>query len=154
METQANEGPSSVVAALSRDHHRVEEILAEADRTVGDREWERAGDALREFRQELEHHMRIEEDILFPLYEARAWRLARATSVMRHEHVGLLAALDAMAEAIDRADGGGYRAGRARVQAILPAHHLKEEQVLYAAIDQVLTEAERQDVVQRLARQP
>jgi iron-sulfur cluster repair protein YtfE (RIC family) len=152
METQANESPSSVVAALSHDHHRVEEILAEADRGVGDREWERAGDTLRELRQVLEHHMRTEEDVLFPLYEARAWRLARATSVMRHEHVGLLAALDAMAGAIDRTDGDGYRAGRARLQSILPAHHLKEEQVLYAAIDQVLTDAERQDLLGRLAQ--
>ncbi len=100
---------------------------------------------------DLAAHISIEERILFPLYEARAWREARATSVMRHEHRRILDIVETIREALASEDVGRFRDGWARLETILPNHHFKEEHVLYAAIDSVLTEAERDEVVRQLA---
>jgi iron-sulfur cluster repair protein YtfE (RIC family) len=93
----------------------------------------------------------IEEEILFPLYEARAWRKARAPQVMRHEHRAIEAAIETMRDGLARQNVARFREGYARLHAVLPAHHLKEEHVLYAAIDAVLTHAEREAIGRRLA---
>jgi hemerythrin-like domain-containing protein len=142
--------PGAIVVHLADDHARMDRLCEEVCRCVDDGELERAEHTFAELSSQLRAHHGVEEKILYPLYEARAWREARATQVLRYEHRSIEETLERMGAALAEQDVARFRDGFARLHAILPIHHLKEEQVLYAAIDGVLSGAERDELVRRL----
>ncbi len=125
---------------LSSDHHRA--LLLSRD---GRGAAERGEAALfaprlrREFDEELEPHVRIEEEVLLPALElAGAAELARRT---REEHRALRAlALEA---------GRGDAAALAQLSNALAAHVRFEEDVLFAACEERLPESLLAEVERR-----
>ncbi|HSB60563.1 MAG TPA: hemerythrin domain-containing protein, partial [Vicinamibacteria bacterium] len=110
-----------------------------------------ARDAYRVFVHGLRRHIAFEEGVLFPEFEARTGQSPAAgpTAVMRFEHreiESLLARIEAgigdPATAVD--------AARAQMHRILGDHNVKEERVLYPGTDDLLSAAERDELVRRI----
>lgn len=137
----------SVTAYLSWDHDRLDAILESVRGRVGRGEWGEARRQYGEFDRGLDRHIRLEEDILFPIFEARTGLAHGPTAVMREEHRAILAALGFMREAIARGDSRAFHDGMASLLTVLPQHNAKEEQVLYPAADRALDEEERAALV-------
>ncbi len=125
-------------------HHRqcdgafrlAEEALARADWAAVERE---AGWFLRE----LERHIDIEEDVLFPAFEQSTGMIRGPTGVMRMEHARMREAFAQMRAAIMVTDAAKYRDASAGLFALLQQHNLKEEGILYPMLDRSLGDEAR-----------
>lgn len=140
-----------VTEALAWDHDRLEAIEAGAfeARAAGDAAAARERFAL--FARGLRRHIRFEDQILFPEFEARSGIGPEAgpTAVMRMEHREIEALLDRITEAIGE-PGASADALRKDLHRILGDHNLKEERILYPGTDRLLTPAERDELVRRI----
>jgi iron-sulfur cluster repair protein YtfE (RIC family) len=125
-------------------------MLADVTRMVDDGELERAEHTYSEFQKGLQRHIRIEEEILFPLFEQRTGMVKGPTEVMRQEHRVIKEAMELMHEALACGKGASYHDGRELLEEALPSHNQKEEHVLYPTIDRLLAIDERATLVARL----
>ena len=142
---------TSITATLTADHARLDGLFEEACRFAGDGDFARARRSFDEFARGLAHHIRIEERFLFPAFDARL-RMPGPTTVMRQEHRAIEALL-AVAHGLLAADEGGMLAREAaELAALLRAHNLKEERVLYPRSDAALGEHEQAEIVTALQR--
>jgi hemerythrin-like domain-containing protein len=142
----------SVTAYLSWDHDRLDAILESVRESVERGEWGEARREYCEFDRGLDRHIRLEEGILFPAFEARPGIADGPTAVMREEHRAIRAALHFMRAALARGDAGSFHHGMAALLTVLPVHN-KEERVLYPATDRALSGADRAALAARLQQE-
>lgn len=137
--------------AIEWDHDR----LYRLERTAFDA-WA-AGDssaaesAFTLFAHGLRRHIGFEEALLFPEFERRNGLDSRSgpTATLRAEHGEILSVVAAIELAI-RSDAVPVHLLRRHLQDLLLAHSRYEEQLLYPAADQVLSPAERDDLIRRV----
>lgn len=95
----------------------------------------REGEALRAFNEAMEHHLEIEERVLFPEFAQRTGP-GGPLAVMREEHDAIRSLL-----AKGRAIGGtACRALFDTLTILVSQHHMKEENVLYPMSDTLLAD--------------
>ncbi|HET8643899.1 MAG TPA: hemerythrin domain-containing protein, partial [Vicinamibacteria bacterium] len=136
--------------ALAWDHDRLEAIEARAFERHAAGDTEGACAAWAEFSYGLRRHIRFEEDLLFPAFEAATGMAPDAgpTAVMRSEHRWIEELIEAVAEAL--AGGGAVLPIRVELQRVLGGHNMKEEQVLYPLTDGRLGPEEADALVARI----
>ena len=139
-----------VTTYLSWDHDRLEAILADVCLHVDAGKLAEGEVGYREFLTGLKRHIRVEEELLFPLFEARTGVIGGPTEVMRAEHREIERALEMMREGLAQRDTGAFRDGLRFLRSVLPDHNAKEEHVLYPTTDRVLSDEERSTFVGRL----
>jgi hemerythrin-like domain-containing protein len=142
----------TVTAYLSWDHDRLDALLETATRYAWDARWADARQAFGEFDKGLDRHIRLEEEVLFPLFEARTGIEGGPTAVMRAEHREIRQGLALMRGGIAAEDAAVYEEGLTFLRSVLPDHNSKEEHVLYPTVDRVLAPKEREAVAARLRR--
>jgi iron-sulfur cluster repair protein YtfE (RIC family) len=142
--------PATVSDYMMRDHRRLDEILADVVRMVDDGELERADHNFGDFDKGMARHIRMEEGSLFPAFEVRSPSGAHPIAVMQREHRLIESALGEMRLALARGAVSAFREAHRRLVELLEAHNLKEERVLYPAIDRVLGAVERADLIARM----
>ena len=143
----------SVTAYLSWDHDRLDAILRSVRARVEAGDWEAARQEYGSFADGLDRHIRLEEGILFPLFEERTGMTAGPTAVMRVEHCEIRGALEIMRDGLGRSDARLFENGLAHLFDVLPDHNVKEEQVLYPTTDRILGEKDRAALAARLQRE-
>ncbi|HKD11193.1 MAG TPA: DUF2249 domain-containing protein [Thermoanaerobaculia bacterium] len=129
----------SLTEALAWDHDRLDalELLAFGARATGDFAIAAAHHA--RFAGGLRRHVRFEEEILFPRFEAEAGLDGSCgpTAVMRMEHAEILLLLDATAAAIGDPDSAVVSLRR-RFHEVMSQHNEKEELVLYPGLEHMI----------------
>ena len=103
---------------------------------------------LAEYLVGLRHHIRVEEEIFFPAFEARSgMHGAGPTAVMRHEHREIEAILERLAALTKLQDcrtiAEAVQGQALDPSALLRSHDTKEENVLYPMSDHILNQDER-----------
>src|SRR3990172_922704 len=139
-----------VTSYLSWDHDRLDAILAEVCRRVEAGQLGEAEAGYREFLTGLRRHIRLEEELVFPLFEAKTGVTGGPTAVMRADHLEIERALGMMQDGLSQKDANGFREGLQFLRSVLPDHNAKEEHVLYPTTDRVLSAEERSAFVERL----
>jgi iron-sulfur cluster repair protein YtfE (RIC family) len=131
----------SVSETLGEDHRRIDAVLADAKRALAAGDREKASACFAEFRSRLERHIVVEEEVLFPAFEALAGAAAAGpTRVMRAEHAEIRRLMAELRAQL--APAGALPATPfAELTALLRAHNGKEERVLYPASDRAAREA-------------
>ena len=129
---------ASIVDSMTNDHRRCDAIFAEAESFVSDSEWEKGAAGFLEFRQAMEHHFTMEEEVLFPALEECNIQAAGPTQVMRMEHKQMRQLLSEMAQAVEQRDRDRYLGLAETLMIIMQQHNMKEEQMLYRMADQAL----------------
>jgi iron-sulfur cluster repair protein YtfE (RIC family) len=147
-------GFESVTAYLGWDHHRLDEALRSVSQAVCVGRFTDAVAGYHEFELGILRHLRIEEELLFPVFEARSGIVNGPTAVMRDEHRQVRRALGLMRSGLQGGDADSYGDGLRFFQSVLPDHNAKEEHILYPALDSLLRPAERALLVERLRREP
>jgi regulator of cell morphogenesis and NO signaling len=137
----------SVAAYLSWDHDRLDALLDTVRTRVYNAEWPAARRDYDEFARGLKRHIRLEEDILFPVIEGVAPK--GHTYAMRDEHTRIRGVLGTLHDDVRRADAARFRSTLAVFLSVLRAHNAREEEILYSA-DEGLPEAERATLLRRL----
>lgn len=147
-------GFESVTAYLGWDHDRLDEALRSVSAAVASGRFADAVAHYEQFELGLLRHVRIEEELLFPVFEARSGIVNGPTAVMRDEHRQVQTALGIMRRGLQRSDPGAYGDGLRFFESVLPDHNAKEEHILYPTLDSLLRPAERALLVARLQREP
>lgn len=122
--------PDTTPSLILEMHHRlIDEILDAVEIAVDIGSWAEARALFASFRGELEEHIRIEEELMFPSFEAFMRAPGGPTVVMRSEHAEIARCLDAVETCLDgeEPDIGALD----RLDAALTSHNAKEERVLY-----------------------
>jgi iron-sulfur cluster repair protein YtfE (RIC family) len=126
--------PASVTQLLGLDHRRLDAILADAKRWLATGDLQRAHARFSAFRNGLEHHIVVEEEILFPTFEALTGASGvEPTHVMRTEHAEIRRLMAEVASNLERGGDEGHTTPLAALTARVYAHSRKEERILYPA---------------------
>jgi len=129
---------SSIAETMSRDHAACDEHFSAAEAAVAGGDLERAGSALAAFAAALERHLGVEESELFPAFESRTGMTEGPTAMMRIEHAEMRELLGQLRAALEAGDAGEFLGLADTLNVLLQQHNLKEEQVLYALLDEAL----------------
>ena len=91
---------STIVEFLGGDHRACDEVFAAAEVAVSQPNWAHARSLFERFQAALAHHLAMEENVLFPAFEARTHNSTGPTQVMRMEHAQMRELAQAMAQAV------------------------------------------------------
>jgi hemerythrin-like domain-containing protein len=129
-----------ILGYMESDHQRCDAFFAQLEGHIERREWERADFSLRCFKDTLERHLAREETILFPAFEeATGGSSEGPTSVMRVEHKYIRAIVSRVCDSVGQRDENDFFGHAEILRNMLQQHNLKEESILYAMIDRILS---------------
>ena len=135
------------------DHNRLDELFKTIQKFKRS-DFAKAKEAFREFKFGLQRHIVWEEDLLFPLWEEKTGRSdSGPTFVMRAEHRQIGQLLEAIHGKVADQNPECDQEEQALLN-LLGSHNMKEERVLYPAIDQVTNEEERETVFRNMDNIP
>lgn len=129
---------TSISSFLTLDHTHCDDLFAEAENAVAEKDWTGAEASLQHFLEGMQHHFAMEEEVLFPAFEAHTGMTGGPTAIMRGEHRQMNEVFAAMRDALARRDGNGYLGLSETLLMLMRQHNLKEENVLYPMADQAL----------------
>ena len=131
------------------DHDRLDELFRQYQ-SLKAVEWGQARNRFQDFKRGLERHIAWEEDLLFPLFEAKTgMRDVGPIIVMRHEHQQIKYFLNLIDIELQEREQAP-EPEEAGLLEVLEVHNWKEEHILYPAIDQCVTPEERRQVFDRM----
>ena len=129
---------STIMDFLGGDHRACDDLFASAEVAVAQNNWDSARSLFERFQTAMAHHLAMEEEVLFPAFEARTGMRTGPTEVMRMEHAQMRGLLQEMAGAVANADESRYLGLSETLNMLMQQHNLKEENMLYPMSDQVL----------------
>jgi iron-sulfur cluster repair protein YtfE (RIC family) len=134
LQSQASTSPASVADLLGADHGRLDFLLADVKRLLAAGEVAGAAARFAAFRDGLERHIAVEEEVLFPAFDGAAG-LAGPIHVMRVEHAEIRRLMAEVASHLADGAGGCRATPLAALTARVFAHNGKEERILYPGMD-------------------
>jgi iron-sulfur cluster repair protein YtfE (RIC family) len=123
---------------LAADHHRCDDLFADAEQAAAAGDWPACVAATEAFRLALEHHLGMEEAVLFPEFETRTGMTGGPTAVMRGEHGQMREVCAQMTACAQRRSGDEFLGHAEALLILMQQHNLKEESVLYPMTERVL----------------
>jgi regulator of cell morphogenesis and NO signaling len=143
----------TIAQFYEKDHDRLDKLFQDFQ-GLKHLDFPKAKEAFVAFRQGLLRHIEWEEGILFPFFETRTgMRDAGPTFVMTMEHREIKSALEAVHEKVRNKDPNSGVEDSALLS-LLSMHNLKEERILYPAIDRAVDDAERRKIFERMEAAP
>jgi iron-sulfur cluster repair protein YtfE (RIC family) len=143
---------TTISGFLLDDHWRLDGMFREFQRLVA-QEVVSAGETFLRFVRGLERHIAWEEELLFPQFEQRSGMTGVGpTAVMRSEHRCFNILIDRIQ---DRLSAGASLDGLdTQLFDALTVHNRREEKVLYAWLDGLLSEEEAGMLINRMKDMP
>ncbi len=136
-----SECKETVTGFFQEDHRRLDRIFEELLQAFKDGTGE-VRDLFDRFDAGLRQHIGWEENLLFPLFEQRTgMSVGGPTEVMRGEHRQIEQVLTGLQQGVEQEDAQALDQDREALADILGAHNVKEEQVLYPSIDNLLDDS-------------
>lgn len=135
---------------LTNDHRRADGCFAAAREAIASRRWDEARQHLEEFGRALGEHVQIEEEILFPAFEARSEGVGGPTQTMRMEHREMRRLLETLAAAIEGRDSRRARELTQTLLDLLQAHDRREQHALCPLAAEIPA-AEQELLLRRIA---
>lgn len=125
---------------MSSHHKHCDDAFARAEDMAAAKNWaglERDGGT---FLREMERHIRLEEELLFPAFEEKTGMTSGPTAIMRMEHDQMRGMFVQMRAAIEAKDGEQYLGAAETLLILLQQHNMKEESMMYPMLDQSLSD--------------
>jgi len=146
--------PGALAETLRRTHRRVDAALAEVSRCVAAHRHSEAQARLLSCAAEWEQQVRLEEELLYPLFELRLGTSGVGTAMLREEHKDLREAFAQVGLALERGDGRAAAEALDSLQGVLASHYSREERVVYPTLDAMLDDHERGRLLFRVDGRP
>jgi len=149
-------GTTTITELFEEDHRRLDEIAAEMRHAARDQPL-RAIVLAHLLVRGLRRHVQIEEEVVFPIHEARS-RYAETTANMHVEHLAILsyvARIEREADALRTADDHDRAAqslldAEAGLAAVIAEHNQKEERGLFPLLDHTTSAADRKRLLRQI----
>ena len=129
---------SSILDSMTRDHRACDTRFAAAEASAAKGDWLRAESDFAAYRAAMERHFTLEEETLFPAFERHTGMTAGPTEVMRAEHAEMRDLFGRLAAAATAHDADEFLGLAETLNLLMQQHNMKEEQVLYALMDESL----------------
>ncbi len=132
---------SGLVSFFTAGHHDCDAKWAQLETLLDSSDGSALGTAWREFDQATRRHLAMEEEVVFPAFEAMSGMgQSGPTVVMRQEHEQMRALLDQIGMAIDEDDAEEALDLGDTLHMLTQQHNIKEEGMLYPMAENVLGE--------------
>jgi iron-sulfur cluster repair protein YtfE (RIC family) len=142
MSSHAESSLPTVTEHYGHDHTRLDDLLKQFE-VLNEADPVAAHPIFADFKAGLERHIGWEEEILFPIFEARTgMRDGGPTAVMRWEHTMIKDFLLKIHDSLARQKKAIKEDVRG-LHGLLKMHNHKEENILYPALDSMIGSAER-----------
>ncbi|GIX42897.1 MAG: hypothetical protein KatS3mg129_2630 [Leptospiraceae bacterium] len=140
---------------LTKDHKECDEFFAKVENALHSEKIEEAKNAFLEFYQRTKRHFVIEEDILFPEFEAITVNTMGPTQVMRMEHQDMNYQLDVLKSLLEKEKISKEEINEAKntlenILFILQQHNMKEEQILYNMMENVFSDSLKKELLEKI----
>jgi hemerythrin-like domain-containing protein len=130
---------AGLAAYFTNDHRHCDAGWAEVEGAAESGQETAVVECWQRFDRNLRRHLAMEEELLFPAFEAATgMHNAGPSHVMRMEHEQMRGVLDQMAAAIDRGDRDELLDQGETLHILIQQHNMKEEGMLYPMAEQVL----------------
>lgn len=155
MRLQEREAPPGALAETLRGVHRgVDRALADVARLVSLRRFADARARLLRCIACWEQQVRLEEEVLYPLFELRLGTAGAGTAAMREEHRELRQVFEQLELALERARRPRVLEAHEELVVLLGSHFSREERVVYPTLDAMLSDRERGRLLTRVEAEP
>ena len=142
---------STITEYMTGEHRHCDELLAALEVAVNEDDWDKAARLTADFLQTIEHHLTMEETVLFPAFEQKTGMVGGPTMIMREEHKQMRDLFLQLQWALDGKSGGEFLDTTETLLVLMQQHNMKEEGILYPMSDQHLG-AEAQQVLARMQK--
>lgn len=129
---------ASLSHSMRRDHGRCDLLFSKAEAAAEQARWDECLSCTRAFVNAVLEHFVVEEDVLFPAFEARTGMTEGPTRVMRGEHVQMRELMNALGEAAAGSDGEAFADAAETLLILMQQHNMKEENILYPMCEQTI----------------
>jgi iron-sulfur cluster repair protein YtfE (RIC family) len=123
---------------MKADHRACDDSFANMENAVADENWANASKVFESFASDLNHHFDIEENVMFPAFEAREQGHCNPTPVMIMEHTQMRNVLKAMRDDLEAKNKEHFFGLSETLMMTMQQHNMKEEQMMYPMIDESL----------------
>jgi hypothetical protein len=134
---------------LVHDHHRYDAALDECEIAAGAGEWKEAIALFRSFLDELELHMRMEDEVVYPTVEQATGDPHGEIAELREEHEDLVRLLRDIGIILRTRDYDHFLESLVPLHRAMNKHNRHEEEVFRRVAHHSLF-AQREDVLNRL----
>jgi len=128
---------SSIKEFMSQDHRDCDEIFAQMEEAIASKSSE-SFSKFEIFQDSLTNHFKMEEMVLFPMFEQKTGMSQGPTQVMVMEHEQMRELLSKMQTAVEANDNNKFFGLSETLMILMQQHNMKEEQMLYTMIEQHL----------------
>ena len=135
---------------LVHEHSLYENLLSRCQDAVEMEDWGAADLVFRKLVEHLKQHMTVEEEVLYPAYEAAAHAPQGPTQALREEHGQIVRHVRDMAMVIKTRDSEHVLDGLSRLEYQMIKHHEKEEDIFLPMASQIL-DGKREEISRKLA---
>jgi iron-sulfur cluster repair protein YtfE (RIC family) len=125
---------------MKADHRACDEAFANMENEVSDENWANATKLFEAFASDLNHHFNMEEEVMFPAFEAREAGHCNPTPVMIMEHTQMRNVLNQLREDLEAKNKEHFFGLSETLMMTMQQHNMKEEQMMYPMIDESLGE--------------
>lgn len=141
---------TTIFEFMSTDHDRLDNIFEEF-KNLKKNDISGARRLFLDFKAGLQAHIVWEEDILFPIFErGTGMHDTGPTAVMRMEHRQIESFLEEIGEKLLAEGMEGVNEAEISVLEVLGSHNQKEENILYPAIDNLTSEQEKEQAIEKM----
>jgi iron-sulfur cluster repair protein YtfE (RIC family) len=139
----------TITEFYEQDHDRLDELF-KSYQTLKNSNYLRAKESFIQFKFGLQRHILWEERVLFPYFEEKTGMTdSGPTKVMMNEHRQIGELLEAIHKKVQKSDPETGPEERMLI-GLLGLHNLKEEKILYPAIDHMINVTERRTIFQKM----
>ena len=128
-----------LITFFSEDHRECDDAWAALEAAASASDKAKSATLWPVFSARLLHHLKMEEDILFPAFEAATGMRGGPTNVMRSEHTQMRAVLTEMERRMSTGDLDGLLDQGDTLLMLIQQHNAKEEGMLYPMAEQALS---------------
>lgn len=137
---------STILDFLGSEHRTCDDLFEQAEASVAQKDWDSARSLFGRFQAAMLRHLLMEEDVLFPAFEACTFNSMGPTHVMRMEHAQMRRLMQDMACTVADSDHGRYLGLSDALYLMMHQHNKKEEVMLFPMLDRMLG-SERADLI-------
>jgi hemerythrin-like domain-containing protein len=134
---------------LVHDHSLYEELLTQSQDAADIGDWEAVDHIFKEMINSLKQHMTLEEEVLYPAYEARFQTHYSPTEALREEHSKIVRFVRDMLQVIKSRDSEHVLDCLYRLEDLMIKHHEKEEDI-FLPMASIILEDNRDELTEKL----
>lgn len=121
----------NAIEQLTGQHRACDAFLVQAEHAVRTGDWALAREAYPRFEHDMLAHFTLEEERLFPAFEAATGMSMGPTVVMRNEHAEMREVFLDLRDALQNASAADYLGHSETLLILMQQHNMKEENILY-----------------------